>query len=256
MGHYTNLMEENEGPDPEIRQSPPQPYTNPEPSKPPVAGQEQSSILVTLRRVLTQADLQKNRQQLLVTGVLLAFGLIVIAIVCLNRGPEFVPGPLQQIFGETTSTTAPPLPPVLLHKEEEYEYYKVPVARGTRLTEGKVAETCDSVGMKAICSGPSSCKYSDTSKCIITPLSTNCNNPMYPLSKVICSGSKPRNCPQFEGVFSYMKNWYGGECGRVGSDWCANGDDFVAGTTEASPGQEEQLPEAETFYGYCAKIIL
>ena len=27
--------------------------------------------------------------------------------------------------GETTSTTAPPLPPVLLHKEEEYEYYKV-----------------------------------------------------------------------------------------------------------------------------------
>ena len=29
---------------------------------------------------------------------------------------------------------------------------------------------------------------------------------------------------------------YGGECGRVGSDWCANGDDFVAGSTEASPG--------------------
>ena len=27
--------------------------------------------------------------------------------------------------GETTSTTASPLPPVLLHKEEEYEYYKV-----------------------------------------------------------------------------------------------------------------------------------
>ena len=28
--------------------------------------------------------------------------------------------------GETTSTTAAPLPPpVLLHKEEEYEYYKV-----------------------------------------------------------------------------------------------------------------------------------
>ena len=29
--------------------------------------------------------------------------------------------------GETTSTTAPPLPPVLLHKEEEYEYYKVDI---------------------------------------------------------------------------------------------------------------------------------
>jgi len=51
-----------------------------------------------------------------------------------------------------------------------------------------------------------------------------------------------------------MKNWYGGECGRVGSDWCANGDDFVAGTTEVSPGQEE-LAEPETYYGYCAKLI-
>ena len=29
------------------------------------------------------------------------------------------------LAGETTSTTASPLPPVLLHKEEEYEYYKV-----------------------------------------------------------------------------------------------------------------------------------
>ena len=36
MGHYTNLMEENEGPDPEIPSSPPQPFTNPEPSKPPM----------------------------------------------------------------------------------------------------------------------------------------------------------------------------------------------------------------------------
>ena len=33
---------------------------------------------------------------------------------------------------------------------------------------------------------------------------------------------------------------YGGECGRVGSDWCANGDDFVAGTTEASPGDKDR----------------
>ena len=33
---------------------------------------------------------------------------------------------LVWLEGETTSTTAAPLPPpVLLHKEEEYEYYKV-----------------------------------------------------------------------------------------------------------------------------------
>jgi len=243
--NYTNLTDDTEGPDPEVQ------HPMPEPTKPKLA--KQDSISMTLRKLLSQ-DLQKRREVWLI-GIVLAFILIGVAIVYLNKGPDLVPGySLQQIFGETTSTTAGPLPPILLHKEEQYEYYKVPVARGTRLTEGKVALTCDSVGMKAICSGPSSCKYSDTSKCIITPLSTNCNNPMYPLSKVICDGSKPRNCPQFEGVFSYMKNWYGGECGRVGSDWCANGDDFVAGSTEVSPGQEE-LPEAETYYGYCAKLI-
>ena len=44
MGHYTNLMEENEGPDPEIPSSPPQPFTNPEPSKPPMVYFSNSSI--------------------------------------------------------------------------------------------------------------------------------------------------------------------------------------------------------------------
>ena len=44
MGHYTNLMEENEGPDPEIPQSPPVPYTNPEPSKPPMVYFSKSCI--------------------------------------------------------------------------------------------------------------------------------------------------------------------------------------------------------------------
>ena len=29
---------------------------------------------------------------------------------------------------------------------------------------------------------------------------------------------------------------YGGECGSVGSDWCANGDDHMSGTTQAGPG--------------------
>ena len=86
---------------------------------------------------------------------------------------------------------------------------------------------------------------------MVTTLSSNCNNPMYPLSKLLCSGTKPRNCPQFEGVFSYMSNWYGGEGGRVGYDWCANGDDFVAGTLEASPGMVQG--KVEVYYAYCAR---
>ena len=124
----------------------------------------------------------------------------------------------------------------------------MPVSNGTRLVEGVVADTCEEVGMKAVCSGPSGCKYS-SNRCLVTPLSTNCNNPMYPLSKLLCSGSKPRNCPQFEGVFSYMSGWYGGECGRVGYDWCANGEDFVAGTLDTSPGRTQG--QAEVYYAYC-----
>ena len=41
-----------------------------------------------------------------------------------------------------------------------------------------------------------------------------------------------------------MKNWYGGACGSVGSDWCANGNDFVSGTDG----------NRETFYAYCAIV--
>ena len=63
--------------------------------------------------------------------------------------------------------------------------------------------------MKAVCSGPDqSCKYNYPGKCVETPLSKNCNNPMYPLSKILCNGKKPRNCDQLEGVFSFMNNWY------------------------------------------------
>lgn len=47
-----------------------------------------------------------------------------------------------------------------------------------------------------------------------------------------------------------MHHWYGGECGTVGPDWCANGDDFVSGTRESSPGRVQA--RAETYYGYCA----
>ena len=50
-----------------------------------------------------------------------------------------------------------------------------------------------------------------------------------------------------------MKNWYGGECGSVGTDWCANGDDFVSGTDEASPGRTQT--GRETYYAYCAKPV-
>ena len=46
-----------------------------------------------------------------------------------------------------------------------------------------------------------------------------------------------------------MSGWYGGECGRVGYDWCANGEDVVAGTLDTSPGRTQG--QAEVYYAYC-----
>ena len=55
-------------------------------------------------------------------------------------------------------------------------------------------------------------------------------------------GTGPLGCPWFDGVFNYMKNWHGGECGRVGRDLCAKGNDFVS-TSET------------TYYGLCAEKL-
>ena len=76
------------------------------------------------------------------------------------------------------TTRSPSQSKVLLYTARGYKYYKVPVRNGTRLEEGRVAEACAEAGLEAVCSGPASCKYSDTDKCHVTPLSTNCNNPM------------------------------------------------------------------------------
>ena len=63
MGHYTNLMEENEGPDPELPQSPPQPFTNPEPSKPPMvyfSTIEKSIFIIINLKILTKTVCDKK----------------------------------------------------------------------------------------------------------------------------------------------------------------------------------------------------
>ena len=76
----------------------------------------------------------------------------------------------------------------MMHKDNQYEYYKVAVAVGTKMIYGKVSETCESAGMKPVCQGSSSyssrrgCGYDDLAKrphrCFVTPLSNSCGNPM------------------------------------------------------------------------------
>ena len=61
----------------------------------------------------------------------------------------------------------------LLYKDIQYEYYKVTVDKGTRMTEGKVPETCEKAHMKAVCPGSRQCKHTNEAKCVVTPLNMN-----------------------------------------------------------------------------------
>ena len=77
----------------------------------------------------------------------------------------------------------------LLYTDSQFEYYKITVAKGTRMVEGKVAETCEKAGhgLKAVCVADKAhdikCNFNDKTKCVITPLSGWCNgggsNPMW-----------------------------------------------------------------------------
>ena len=126
----------------------------------------------------------------------------------------------------------------LLYKDNNgYSYYGMPVANGKRLVEGAVPDTCEAVGMEAVCSGPSGCGY-NSARCVVTPLSTDCYSPMRGISMQICNVGDPRQCSALEGLFNYAANWDGSECGVVGNKWCAKGADYVSG-------------DPITYFAYC-----
>jgi len=126
-----------------------------------------------------------------------------------------------------------------IYEDDSFEYCKVGVKPGTTLTNGKVAETCREVGMEAVCSGDEKCKYY-SQDCMVTSLSTKCFAPLYSLSKKVCNGRSPKDCPALQGVFSHMKGLSGGECGVVENTWCAKG----KAVTATSPRQ---------YFAYCAR---
>ena len=115
--------------------------------------------------------------------------------------------------------------------------------------------------MDAVCSGDHNCQYYDREMCIVTPLSQDCSSPMqefqkskFPFHKqsilgrlalkdVLCNKQDVKYCDPMEGLFNYMKDWLG-ECGIVDGEWCAHGNDFVAGSSPA-----------DTYYGYCAQSL-
>ena len=112
---------------------------------------------------------------LIITGSIIFF--------CVPAGGKISGSDGRRATTTTTTTTTPGTTrtsesAVLLYTDRGYEYYKVPVPHGSRMREGRVSETCARAGLRAVCSGPVSCKYTDPTKCLVTPLSTNCNNPM------------------------------------------------------------------------------
>ena len=94
------------------------------------------------------------------------------------------------------------------------------------MVNGTVTDTCERIGMKAVCDGPPGCKYKSP-HCSVTPLSLDCGNAMYPISKLICNGETPYKCQVLDGVFGDMHNYYGSELGYVDGKG-AMGKDFVS----------------------------
>ena len=71
----------------------------------------------------------------------------------------------------------------LLLKDAKFEYYKVPIAPGTKMHHGAAARTCQSEGLEHVCLGPSSCRVHYRGRkvvanypgCVATPVSAQCS---------------------------------------------------------------------------------
>merc|ERR1711892_763091 len=125
-----------------------------------------------------------------------------------------------------------PCPGSKLYLEENgRKFYGVPIADGTTLVEGAVADTCDAAGMRAVCVGDSSCERS-SARCQVVDFEVavhRCGNAMWGLSKKLCSGKYPRDCPQMDGLFNYMKGYSDyGDVGVVSGKWYALGKDYTS----------------------------
>ena len=95
--------------------------------------------------------------------------------------------------------------------------------------------------MYAVCPGPAGCRWNSADRCKVASIETGCGLPMWGLSKLICAGNYPRDCPIIDAMFNYMNGWIKGECGAVDGTWCAFGKSYVS--TSGTP-----------LYAYCLQI--
>ena len=176
-----------------------------------------------------------------------------------NRGMKPAEGIIRAVtiisseeYTTTIKTTTTNPNHILLWTDLSFDYYKVKVAPGTRMY-GATSLTCAKAGMKAVCSGPSSCyKHNNGGKCVHTPLedvnNAQCSWPMSVeclpiksqnnssilfrggLGHAVCNTSLHlvSQCTQLEGLFSDLPinncrviTCGNGDCGIVNGRYCA-----------------------------------
>ena len=73
---------------------------------------------------------------------------------------------------------------IKLHSDSTFDYYKVEVEAGVKMVEGATSIACERLAMRAVCVGPSGCRWNDESKCQVTPVSAKCDYAMQGISQV------------------------------------------------------------------------
>ena len=81
-------------------------------------------------------------------------------------------------------------------------------------------------------------------RCVITQHNMGCisSGSKNTLTKALCGNADPKKCPEIWGVFNYMPNWPGGECGVKNGSFCVSGKNTIA-----SP--------VNTYYALCATAM-
>ena len=138
---------------------------------------------------------------------------------------------------------------ILLHTEDNLNYYKIPYAEGTKLVARATASRCEEEGMKAVCPKPSGC-YLNSDQCMVTPLADGqCEKYGFldTLGQKICNTSHAPDCPALESLTVFRHGYPHGDAVIP-----ANSDNYLH--TEVNGGNPIIAgTEENTYYAYCVE---
>ena len=98
---------------------------------------------------------------------------------------------------------------ILLHTEDNLNFYKIPYAEGTSLVPRATATRCEEEGMKAACPGPTGCSM-NSAQCMVHPFVEGCTygwNYLDGLAQKICNTSYGPDCPALEMVTVFIHGY-------------------------------------------------